>query len=162
MTPHEFIATWKPVDLSERSACQQHFLDLCELLGQPKPAAADPEGAWYTFEKGVHKTQGGQGWADVWMKNHFGWEYKGKHRDLKAAYAQLQQYREALENPPRFFGVLHSRLHETWARAQGTQVNSQARSMGRGPAMSTTPTGAASGRFAIRGSCRKTKSAPRN
>jgi hypothetical protein len=34
------------------------------------------------------------------MKNHFGWEYKGKHRDLKAAYTQLQQYREALENPP--------------------------------------------------------------
>jgi pimeloyl-ACP methyl ester carboxylesterase len=100
MTPHEFIAKWKPVDLSERSACQQHFLDLCELLGQPKPAAADPEGAWYTFEKGVHKTEGGQGWADAWMKNHFGWEYKGKHRDLKAAYTQLQQYREALENPP--------------------------------------------------------------
>jgi type II restriction/modification system DNA methylase subunit YeeA len=100
MTPHEFIAKWKPVDLSERSACQQHFLDLCELLGQPKPAAADPEGAWYTFEKGVHKTEGGQGWADVWMKNCFGWEYKGKHRDLKAAYTQLQQYREALENPP--------------------------------------------------------------
>jgi len=100
MTPQEFIAKWKPVDLSERSACQQHFLDLCDLLGQPKPAAADPEGAWYTFEKGVHKTEGGQGWADVWMKNHFGWEYKGKHRDLRAAYTQLQQYREALENPP--------------------------------------------------------------
>jgi len=100
MTPHEFIAKWKPVDLSERSACQQHFLDLCELLGQPKPAAADPEGAWYTFEKGVRKTEGGNGWADVWMKNRFGWEYKGKHRDLKAAYKQLQQYRESLENPP--------------------------------------------------------------
>jgi type II restriction/modification system DNA methylase subunit YeeA len=100
MTPDEFIAKWKPVDLSERSACQQHFLDLCELFNQSKPAAADPEGAWYTFEKGVHKTEGGQGWADVWMKNHFGWEYKGKHRDLRAAYSQLQQYREALENPP--------------------------------------------------------------
>jgi hypothetical protein len=58
MTPHEFIAKWKPVDLSERSACQQHFLDLCELFNQPKPAAADPEGEWYTFEKGVHKTEG--------------------------------------------------------------------------------------------------------
>ena len=74
--------------------------DLCDLLGQPKPAAADPEGAWYTFEKGVRKTEGGHGWADVWMRNHFGWEYKKKRRDLKAAYTQLQQYREALENPP--------------------------------------------------------------
>jgi hypothetical protein len=41
MTPQEFIAKWQRSRLSERSACQQHFLDLCELLGQPKPAAAD-------------------------------------------------------------------------------------------------------------------------
>ena len=34
------------------------------------------------------------------MRDHFGWEYKGKHKDLKAAYAQLLLYREALENPP--------------------------------------------------------------
>ena len=100
MTPHEFIAKWQQVTLSERSACQQHFLDLCELLGQPKPAAADPEGAWYTFERGVTKTDGGAGWADVWMRNHFGWEYKGKHKDLAAAYQQLLKYREDLENPP--------------------------------------------------------------
>src|SRR5262249_28671774 len=60
-TPHEFISKWKKAQLSERSAAQQHFLDLCELLGQPKPAAADPEGAWYTFERGVHKTGGGDG-----------------------------------------------------------------------------------------------------
>ncbi len=100
MTPHEFIQKWQRASLSERSAYQQHFLDLCELLGQPKPAAADPDGAWYTFERGVHKTDGRQGWADVWMRNHFGWEYKGKHKDLVAAYKQLLQYREDLENPP--------------------------------------------------------------
>jgi len=102
VTPQEFIAKWQAATLSERSACQQHFLDLCELLGQPKPAAADPEGAWYCFERGVSKTEGGwdvgrQGWADVWMRGHFGWEYKGKHKDLKAAYSQLLQYRESLE-----------------------------------------------------------------
>ena len=38
MTPQQFIAKWQRVTLGERSACQQHFLDLCELLGQPKPA----------------------------------------------------------------------------------------------------------------------------
>ena len=53
MTPQQFIAKWQRVTLSERSACQQHFLDLCELLGQPKPAEADPEGTWYTFAKGM-------------------------------------------------------------------------------------------------------------
>ena len=100
MTPQQFIAKWQRVNLSERSACQQHFLDLCELLDQPKPAEADPEGQWYTFEKGVKKTEGGDGWADVWMRGHFGWEYKRKHKDLKEAYSQLLRYREDLENPP--------------------------------------------------------------
>jgi hypothetical protein len=42
MTPHQFVEKWrKASDLSERSACQQHFLDLCDLLGEPKPAQAD-------------------------------------------------------------------------------------------------------------------------
>jgi len=100
MTPQEFIAKWKRANLSERSACQQHFLDLCEVLGQPKPAAADPDGAFYTFERGVNKTAGGKGWADVWFRGHFGWEYKGKHKNLDAAYQQLLLYREDLENPP--------------------------------------------------------------
>jgi hypothetical protein len=58
VTPQQFIAKWQAATLSERSACQQHFLDLCELLGQPKPAAADPEGAWYCFERGASKTEG--------------------------------------------------------------------------------------------------------
>jgi type II restriction/modification system DNA methylase subunit YeeA len=36
----------------------------------------------------------------VWKKAFFGWEYKGKHKDLTAAYDQLLQYRNNLENPP--------------------------------------------------------------
>jgi hypothetical protein len=85
MTPPEFIAKWQKANLPERSAAQQHFLDLCDLLGQPKPAAADPEGTWYTFERGTHKTGGGDGWADVWLRGHFDWEYKRKHKDLENA-----------------------------------------------------------------------------
>jgi hypothetical protein len=41
VTPQQFLSKWQRVTLSERAACQQHFLDLCELLGQPKPAAAE-------------------------------------------------------------------------------------------------------------------------
>ena len=74
MTPQQFIAKWQAAQLSERSAYQQHFCDLCDLLGQPKPAEADPAGAHYTFERGVTKTTGESGWADVWMRGHFGWE----------------------------------------------------------------------------------------
>src|SRR6185503_4545994 len=86
MTPQEFVHKWKRANLSERSAYQQHFLDLCDLLNQPKPAAADPDGAFYTFERGVSKMGGGRGWADVWLRGHFAWEYKKKHKDLVAAF----------------------------------------------------------------------------
>jgi hypothetical protein len=95
-----FVARWQRSTLTERSAAQQHFLDLCAVLGEPTPAATDPDGTHYTFEKGARKTSGAGGWADVWKRRHFAWEYKGKHKDLTAAYRQIQQYREDLENPP--------------------------------------------------------------
>ncbi len=95
-----FVAKWQRSALTERSAAQEHFLDLCALLGEPTPATADPDGSFYTFEKGARKTAGGGGWADVWKRGSFGWEYKGKRKDLTAAYQQLLQYREDLENPP--------------------------------------------------------------
>jgi len=95
-----FVAKWQRNTLTERSAAQQHFLDLCAVLDEPTPATADPDGTSYTFEKGARKTAGGGGWADVWKRGYVGWEYKGKRKDLAAAYQQLLQYREDLENPP--------------------------------------------------------------
>lgn len=95
-----FVSRWQVVTLSERSAAQQHFIDLCAVLGQETPAAADPTGEWYTFERGAKKTDGSDGWADVWRRGKFGLEYKGKHKDLSAAYTQLLKYREDLP-PPR-------------------------------------------------------------
>jgi hypothetical protein len=100
LTVSEFISKWKRSELTERSAAQQHFIDLCHVLGHPTPAESDPVGARYTFEKGVAKVGGGQGYADVWMRGHFAWEYKGKKKNLAEAYQQLLQYREDLENPP--------------------------------------------------------------
>lgn len=103
LTPQAFAERWSKSTLSERSASQQHFLDLCRMLGQPTPVEADPEGNFYTFERYVKKTggeTGDKGFADVWYRDHFAWEYKGKHKDLAAAYNQLLLYREDLENPP--------------------------------------------------------------
>lgn len=100
MTPYEFIKKWKSVALTERSSAQEHFLDLCRLVDHPTPAEMDPTGAFFTFEKGVGKTGGGGGFADVWKKGHFAWEYKKKKRDLGEALKQLTQYAAALENPP--------------------------------------------------------------
>ena len=100
MNAHEFVAKWRPAELRERQACHEHFLDLCELVGHPKPAADDPLGERFCFERGAKKLGGEDGWADVWKKGYFGWEYKGKHKDLAAAYKQLNGYREDLGNPP--------------------------------------------------------------
>lgn len=100
MTPEEFVAKWKHATLKERSAAQEHFIDLCRLLGEPTPAEADPTGAWFCFEKGAKKAGGGDGWADVWRRACYGWEYKGKGQDLREAFKQLQLYTPALEYPP--------------------------------------------------------------
>ena len=45
----EFIRKWKASKLKERSGSQEHFLDLCHVLGQRTPSEADPEGKCYLF-----------------------------------------------------------------------------------------------------------------
>jgi len=110
ITLPEFVVRWKASTLAERSAYQQHFIDICDLLGQPRPAEVDQTGENYTFEKGVAKTGGGDGWADVWLRGHFAWEYKGKHKNLVAAYQQLLQYKDDLENPPLLVTCDHERF----------------------------------------------------
>ncbi len=100
MSPKEFIDKWSSVTQTERATAQSHFNDLCDLLGEPKPHDADPTGETYAFEKGAAKTGGGDGWADVWRRGCFAWEYKGKHKDLEKALVQVKQYAAALHNPP--------------------------------------------------------------
>jgi type II restriction/modification system DNA methylase subunit YeeA len=100
MTPQQFISKWSPVALTERATAQTHFIDLCALVGHSDPITADPTGESFTFEKGVPKTGGGDGFADVWKKGFFAWEYKKKKRNLDDALTQLVRYAAALENPP--------------------------------------------------------------
>jgi len=100
LAPQEFVEKWRRSTLKESAGAQSHFNDICRMLGHPTPAKADPEGSSFTFEKGASKLTGGEGWADVWKKGVFAWEYKGKHKDLDKAYEQLQLYRDALLNPP--------------------------------------------------------------
>ena len=100
MNVAEFIAKWKKADLKERSAAQDYFIDLCRLVGHPTPAEADPAGIDFCFKKGAAKPGGGGGFADVWKRLFFGWENKGKHKDLEAAFDQLLLYKDSLDNPP--------------------------------------------------------------
>ena len=99
MNLNEFVTRYQAATGTERALSQSHFNDLCAVLGKPTPAS-DPTGDRYAFEKSVLKTGGGQGFADVWLEGHFAWEYKGKKKNLSAAYDQLRQYEEALQNPP--------------------------------------------------------------
>ena len=119
MTPNEFIAKWRSSALNERSASQEHFIDLCRLLGEPTPAEADPSGETYCFERGARKDTGRAGWADVWKRHHFAWEYKSRHANLDTAFQQLRRYTLALENPPLLIvsDMLRFRIHTNWTNS---------------------------------------------
>ncbi len=116
LTWAQFKRKWSAYTGKESSAYQEHFNDLCRLLGQSTPAEADPTGSEsFCFQKRVVKDAelllvkeadtdygepGDRGFADVWKKDCFAWEYKGKKKNLNAAYTQLLRYRESLLNPP--------------------------------------------------------------
>ena len=116
MTPAEFKKKWAQVTAKEMSAYQSHFDDLCRLLHISPPLEADPQGETFCFQKRVLKDmelfafddsgnvdeshESERGFADVWKKGCFAWEYKGKKKNLDDAYRQLLRYRESLLNPP--------------------------------------------------------------
>ena len=104
---------------NSRTASQEHFIDLCRLLGEPTPAEADPSGETYCFERGARMETGGSGWADVWKRHHFAWEYKSHHANLDAAFRQLRRYVLALENPPLLIvsDMLRFRIYTNWTNS---------------------------------------------
>ena len=116
MPPQEFLSKWRNVNLKERTASQSHFNDLCRLLEVEEPIAADRLGEWFTFEKGATKSSGGEGWADVWRKGCFAWEYKGRQANLDEAFDQLLRYSIALESPPLLIvsDMERIRIHTNW------------------------------------------------
>jgi len=117
MTPAEFKRKWARYSGKETSAYQEHFNDLCALLGQPSPAAADPTGSEsFCFQKRVVKDaelfafhesnriaeqpETERGFADVWKRGCFAWGVQRQKKNLDEAYRQLLRYRESLLNPP--------------------------------------------------------------
>jgi len=123
MTPEQFIDKWRGITRTERSAAQEHFLDVCALLSVPKPADVDRHGTEYTFEKSTRKIGDSSGFADVWKRHCFAWEYKGNRRNLVEAYAQLKQYADALENPPLLIvsDMQEIRVHTNFTNAIAQQ-----------------------------------------
>lgn len=102
MQPHEFAQKWRESAprLSERAAYQEHWRDLCALLGEPTPSS-DATGDQYAFEKHVKKAGTGEtGYADVFSRDHFIVEYKAHGKSLGKALQQALLYARELGNPP--------------------------------------------------------------
>ncbi|CAG0985589.1 hypothetical protein ARNL5_02824 [Anaerolineae bacterium] len=118
---YEFVERWSQSELREQQAAQSHFNELCQLAGFKTPTEMDPEGKFFTFEENVGKATGGRGRADVWYRGKFAWEYKGKHKDLDAAYAQLISYKSSLDNPPLLVvcDFLEYRIYPQWPNTSG-------------------------------------------
>lgn len=116
LTPISFIKKWKRASLNERQSAQEHFIDLCLLLGHPTPTEFDPDGTHFAFEKGAAKVGGGRGFADVWKKDHFAWEYKRRNGNLDDALHQLIRYAPALGSPPLQVtcDIDRFRIHTAW------------------------------------------------
>ena len=94
MTPAEFVAKWNDTAFGERQASQEMFLDICGVVEHPTPGEyGNPEA--FTFEKWVPG-----GFADAYLEERFGWEFKGDDADLDAALNQLLRYQVYLKTPP--------------------------------------------------------------
>ncbi|HRE46521.1 MAG TPA: hypothetical protein PLD47_02255 [Aggregatilineales bacterium] len=121
LTWRDFVQRWTASALGEQQAAQSHFNELCRLVGHKTPTELDPLGEFFTFEEQVTKATGGRGRADVWYKGKFAWEYKGKHKDLDAAYAQLLAYKGSLGNPPLLIvsDMVEYRIYPQWVNTSG-------------------------------------------
>jgi len=115
MTPDQFVQKWSKASAEEHKHAQEHFIDLCRLLNHPTPAEADSPDD-FCFERGVKKLGGGDGWADVWKRGFFAWEYKSKGKNLATALMQLQRYSPALDNPPLLVvsDIHRIEIHTSW------------------------------------------------
>lgn len=85
MTPYDFTTKWGPGGpafyLNEEQGAQSHFIDLCDLLGVPKPGSEDG----YVFEKQTLVLGEARGYADVFRRGAFAWENKAPGKNLNAA-----------------------------------------------------------------------------
>src|SRR5258706_4613357 len=88
LTPQDFVSKWKRAEARERQSVQEHFIDLCTLVGHETPMQQDPSGTRFAFEMGAAKTSGGSGSADASKLGFFCLVYKGKDSDLDKGYSQ--------------------------------------------------------------------------
>ena len=112
LSPQAFVAKWRHTTLKERSAAQEHFVDLCRLAGHPTPAESDAHGERFTLEAGAGKqrgdrrVEGGLLRLGAFETFPFPWPSGGEPQDdprlqtIAQAAHELVQKRDAWLNPP--------------------------------------------------------------
>lgn len=124
LTVQDFVENWRGTELSERASYQAHFMDLCRFVDYETPSGSgkDSHDNIFSFEYSLKKLEGTQGFADVYLQGHFAIEYKApnKYKDLRAAYDQLLQYREQLQNPPLLIvtDIQNWEIHTNWSNTE--------------------------------------------
>ena len=92
-----FIARWgsggPAFGLNEEQGAQQHFIELCAVLGVSAPEGGDD----YVFEKGMLSLGQRRGYADAFKRGCFAWENKAPGKPLDAALRQLMTYATATQ-----------------------------------------------------------------
>ena len=85
MTPQTLITKWGPggsaFHLNEEQGAQSHVIDLCDLLGLPRPGTE----AGYLFEEKNTVIGGRTGYADVFKRGPFAGENKALGKNLSSA-----------------------------------------------------------------------------
>jgi type II restriction/modification system DNA methylase subunit YeeA len=82
ISAQEFVNKCADIQLKETAAAQSYFNDICRLVGYPTPVEYDSTGKDFSFETTTVQPGGQKGFADVYFRDHFNWEYKGAHKDL--------------------------------------------------------------------------------
>ena len=102
MNAAEFVSKWRKAgSLAERPSPSSTSTTSATCSASPSRPRPTPTGRSFTFEKGAQEARRRRRASPTsGCKGRFAWEYKKKHADLDAAFDQLRQYVEALENPP--------------------------------------------------------------
>jgi hypothetical protein len=139
-TPEAFIALWQGVTASELATSQSFIIDLCELLGVPRPHATAKQD--YMFERPVTFSYANgtssAGRVDCYRRGRFIAESKKLKasvdserfsRNLLEAHAQAQNYARALppaEGRPPFLLIIDVgtviEVYSEFSRSGGTYI----------------------------------------
>ncbi len=110
ISSNQFAETWLSYTGNEQQGRQDHFNQLCQLVGHETPIERN-DLRNFTFEKSTPKPDGSLGIADVWLSGNFVMEYKAKGGDLDDAYTQALGYRDSLGNPPLIITCDFDEIH---------------------------------------------------